>query len=175
MAKVRDNLLVQGLSGKFGDQIVFRHLRDGRTIVCKKPDFSRRKLSREQKKHHQRFKEAAAYARSAAEANPMYAQLAAGTMKNAYNIALGDWFNPPVIRSLERRGRSIRILATDDVMVTGIRVTILDKKGSVLETGEAVKGKSDWWDYVPATEGTIRVEARDLPGNKVQREFADGE
>ena len=108
MAKVIDNIFVRGLSGKLGDQFVIRNLRDGRTIVCNKPDFSNRKLSKDQKEHHRRFKEAAAYARSASRTQPIYAQLAEGTMKNAYNVALGDWFNPPVIHRVERHGETIR-------------------------------------------------------------------
>jgi hypothetical protein len=65
MAEVVKNIFARGLSGQLGDQVVFRNLRDGRTIVCAKPDFSGRKLSREQKEHHKRFQEAAAYARRA--------------------------------------------------------------------------------------------------------------
>ena len=42
MAQVVDNIFARGLSGKLGDQVVFRRLRDGRTIVCVKPDFSHR-------------------------------------------------------------------------------------------------------------------------------------
>ena len=164
MAKV---ILVQGLSGKLGDQVVFRHLRDGRTIVCTKPDFSNRKLSKSQKAHHKRFREAAAYARSASRTNPIYAQLAEGTMKNAYNVALGDWFNPPVIQTVERRGKTLRIQVTDDVMVVGVQVLVLDENGKTLETGEAVRGKGDWWEYVPTAQGTVVVEARDLAGNVV--------
>jgi hypothetical protein len=60
MAKVVDNILVSGFSGKLGDQMVFCTLRDGRTIVCTKPDFSHRKLSKDQKEHHKRFQAAAA-------------------------------------------------------------------------------------------------------------------
>jgi hypothetical protein len=64
MADVVDNMIVEGLSGKLGNQIMIRRLRNGRTIVCKKPDFSQRKLSSAQKEHHQRVKQASAYARS---------------------------------------------------------------------------------------------------------------
>lgn len=112
-----DNILVQGLSGKLGNQVVFRRLRDRRTIVCNKPDFSSRKLSKDQKEHHKRFQAAAAYARVAARTNPIYARLAEGTMKNAYNVALGDWFHLPVIQRVERKGKAIRVLASDDVYV----------------------------------------------------------
>ena len=172
MAKVIDNILVRALSGKLGDQVVFRRLRDGRTIVCNKPDFSHRKLSRDQKEHHKRFQAAAAYARDASRTNPIYAQLAEGTLKNAYNVALGDWFHPPVIQRLERKGKAIRIHATDDVMVAGVQVLILDKQGKVVERGEGLRGKGDWWEYLPSAEGQLVVEARDLAGNVVKAESA---
>src|SRR5215208_3099358 len=165
MAKVIDNILVRGLSGKLGNQVVLRRLRDGRTIVCNTPDFSHRKLSTGQKKHHRRFQAAAAYARQASRTNPIYAQLAEGTMKNAYNVALGDWFHPPVIQCMKRQGKTLRIQATDDVMVAGVQVMILDKKGKVIEKGEGVRGKGDWWEYVPGAEGKVVAEARDMAGN----------
>ena len=165
MAKVIDNILVRGLSGKLGNQVVIRRLRDGRTIVCNKPDFSNRKLSKGQKKHHKRFQAAAAYAHEASRANPIYAKLAEGTMKNAYNVALGDWFHPPVVQRLERGGKTVRIQVTDDVMVAGVQVMILDKKGKVIEKGEGIRGKGDWWEYVPGADGQVVVEARDLAGN----------
>ncbi len=167
MARVKANAIVQGLSGKFGDQIVFRQLRDGRTIMCAKPDFSRRKLSKDQKAHHERVKAAAAYASSAAKKEPLYAELAAGTMKNAYNVAFGDWFNPPVIHSIEKRGGKIIIHASDDVRVASVVVMILDEEGKVIEKGDAKQVESDEWEYVCNAEGKVVAEARDLPGNKV--------
>ena len=171
MAKVLNNIFVRGLSGKLGDQVVFRTLRDGRTIVCNMPDFSNRKLSRDQKQHHKRFQAASAYAKSASRSQPIYAQLAAGTMKNAYNVALGDWFQAPVIQRVERRGKVIRILASDDVRVAGVQVMILDEAGKVVEKGEGIKGKGDWWEYLPATTGKVVAEAWDLAGNKVKAEL----
>ena len=88
-------------------------------------------------------------------------------MKNAYNVALGDWFNPPVIHTVERRGRTLRIQATDDVRVVGVQVLVLDENGKTVETGEAVRGKGDWWEYVPTAQGDVVVEVRDLAGNVV--------
>jgi hypothetical protein len=173
MAKVHNNIFVRGLSGKIADQFVLRTLRDGRTIVCKIPDFSNRKLSKEQKNHHKRFQAASAYAKSASRTNPIYAELAAGTVKNAYNIALGDWFHPPVIRKVERRGKVIRLQATDDVLVASVQISVLDEKGKVVEKGAGVRGKGDWWEYAPATEGKVVVEVRDLVGNVVKDEVRD--
>ena len=165
MAKVRSNVFVRGVSGKVGDQFVLRLLRDGSTVLCNIPDFSNRKLSKDQKAHHQRFKEAAAYARDAAQRYPIYAELAAGTLKNAYNVALGDWFNPPVIHAVERQGEAIRIQASDDVRVTAVQVMILDEAGKAVEKGSAAQVNDAWWEYIPQEAGRVQVEARDLAGN----------
>ena len=171
MARIRKNLIVQGLSGKFGGQVVFRQLRDGRTIVADMPDFSHRVLSRDQKAHHSKFKEGAAYAKGAAKTQPLYAQLAAGTMKTAYNVALSDFFHPPVVHKVERDEAVIRIWASDDVKVTGVYVTIFDEDESVLEKGEAIQEAAlEWWKYVPQHAGRVVVEARDLAGNVTRGE-----
>ena len=101
---------------------------------------------------------------------PIYAQLAEGTMKNAYNVALGDWFNPPVIQRVGRYGAAVRIWVTDDVRVAGVQVLVLDEEGKILEKGDANQGRGDWWEYVTTTEGKVVVEARDLAGNVVKQE-----
>ncbi len=67
--------------------------------------------------------------------------------------------------------RQIRIWATDDVQVAGVSVSVLDEDGRVLEQGEALQGRGDWWEYMPSTAGKVVVEARDLPGNKVTAEL----
>jgi hypothetical protein len=169
MAKVRSNPIIQGLSGKLGDQLVFRHLRDGRTIVCVKPDFSRRVLSRDQKAHHAKFRAAAAYARGAAKKQPIYAELAAGTMKTAYNVALSDFFHPPIIHQVKMKDGVIRVEASDNVQVTTVRVKISNTDGVILEQGEAAPGAALWWSYAPqiTLESTFKVEvdAYDLARN----------
>lgn len=165
MAKVRRSSIAYGFSGKFGRDLVFRHLRNGQTVAQTPPDFSERILSQEQKAHHERFKAAAAYAKVASRSNPIYAQLAAGTVKNAYNIALQDWFHSPVIHCVERRGATVYIQVTDDICVTGVKVRVLDEEGVVVEKGEGVRGEGDWWEYVASAECKVVVEARDLAGN----------
>ena len=169
MAKVLSNLIVDGLSGSLGRDLVFRRLRDGRTILCVKPDFSKRKLSGQQQEHHQRFREGAAYARVAAKTQPRYAELAAGTMKTAYNIALADWFHAPVIHTVDIHEGRIRVSASDNVQVAGVGVFVLDAQGTTLEQGQATRVDGLWWEYLPATApdewGKIRVEACDLAGN----------
>ena len=169
MAKVRKNPVVRGISGSIGS-MVFRQMPGGETWVSGKPDFSRRKFSQGQKSHQRRFREAAAYARQAAKKYPIYAQLAAGTVKSPYNWALSDWFNPPVIHGIERKDKLIRVQASDNVMVAKVRVTILDAEGKALEQGQAVQAEGNWWEYVSSKEGTVVAEAWDLAGNGVRKE-----
>ena len=178
MAKMQGNPILQGLSGSLGNQLYFRRLRDGRTIVCAKQDFSRRKLSAGQKAHHERFKAAAAYAKAAAQTQPIYAQLAAGTLKTAYNLALSDWFHPPVIHQVEVRDGTVRIWASDDVLVAQVKVSILDEQGRVVQQVPAVQAQPDRWDFTPTPPlvGGCRlvVEAQDLAGNVTRQEQGVG-
>jgi hypothetical protein len=169
MAKVIKNVAVQGLSGSIGD-MVFRQMPDGSTRVSRKPDFSRRKFSQGQKEHQSRFQQAAGYARDAAKMYPIYAELANGTTKNAYNWALSDWFNPPVIHHIERVNGKIRVDARDNVSVTRVRVTIINGEGEVLDEGDASQVDRDWWEYASTAEGTIEAAAWDLAGNKTKME-----
>lgn len=172
MAKAANNELLRGVRGKVGGFVV-RQMRDGSIRLSAKPDFSNRSFSQGQKDHQQRFKQASAYARQAAQSEPAYAELARRTNRNAYNIALSDWFNPPVIQSIERAGETLRIVASDDVMVINVRLQILDDTGEVLEEGQALQpdpeSVPEWWEYVPHAEGqTIVVEAWDLAGNRTE-------
>jgi hypothetical protein len=169
MAKVAKNVIVRGISGSIGN-LVFRQMKDGSTWVSATPNFSNRKFSRRQKDHQSRFKQAASYARGAAKAQTIYAELAKGTTRNAYNIALSDWFNPPVIHRMERKDGKILIEASDDVKVTRVLVTVLDEEGKVLEQGDAVQkgSKSRLWEYVPHTEGRMVADVWDLAGNRTK-------
>ena len=170
MAKVKNNVVVQGISGGI-KELVFRQMPDGSTYVSGKPDFSRRKFSKGQKDHQSRFQQAVAYTREAAKAQPIYAELAAGTIKSAYNFALSDWFNPPVIHNIERVDGHVRVQASDNVMVTKVWVTVLDGDGKVLEKKEALQVEKDWWEVELVAEGKIVAEAWDLAGNVVREEM----
>jgi len=178
MAKIKTNPIIQELSGGLGRELMFRRLRDGRTILCAKPDFSNRVFSEKQINHQQRFQEAAAYAKAAAKANPIYAEIAAGTMKTAYNVALSDWFHPPEILKLDldawtgQAGDRISIKAQDDVLVAAIGVVITDGDEEILAQGEATPIDELWWEYiVPVTiagAAEVVATAMDLPGHLVQ-------
>src|SRR6266545_3877721 len=173
MSKVLFHGSIQGFRGKIGNMI-FRQLPDATTVVTEAPpkknsrQKKRAKLKRSagQKAHNERFEEASAYAKRA-QTKPIYAELAAAApMKTAYNFALSDWWHAPEIHRLERREGCIRVEATDNIMVAKVQVTVLDEEGKVLEKGEAVRCKGDWWEFPSTTEGkTIKAEAWDLPGH----------
>ena len=170
MAKVKDNLVTEGLSGKLGKRLVFRHMKDGRTIMATRPDYTDHTWTTDQQTHHTRFQQAAAYARVASKTNPLYAKLARGTPKNAYNLALSDWFHAPVIHAVTRQAGRICVDVTDNVHVANVRITILDGKGQMLEQGQAMLVKDSDWEYETSIDGMIVVQAVDLAGNVTRQE-----
>lgn len=172
MAKVKRNMILSGLSGSLGPDHYARIRKDGKTIISQKPDFSNRQFSEGQLNVQSRTAQAAAYAKVAARENPIYAQKAAGTSRNAYNLAFRDWQKPPVIRSIDvDYDGKIRVSAIDDTVVTKVTITIMDEEGHSLEQGEAELWMGVWWDYLAANKGRILVEAFDLAGNVTRQEF----
>lgn len=172
MAKVKDNPITEGISGKLGKRLFFRRLRNGTTLLCMVPDFSNRVFSEEQLAHQSRFQQAAAYARVAAKTYPIYAEVARQTQQPAYNIALSDWFHAPVIHEVQRQGGRILINASDNVQVTKVRITILDEQGQTLEQGDASAIDDSWWEFetTASIKGKVIVEAFDLAGNCTKHE-----
>jgi hypothetical protein len=170
MAKVKRNVILQGISGVIDKTLVFRQMRDGTTILSAAPDFSRRVFSKGQLTHQSRFQQAALYARYAAKKNPIYSELAKGTTKTAYNIALSDWFNPPVIHHVTQEDGRIRVKASDNVLVTKVLVMILDEQGKIVEQGQATQVNETFWEYIAQSVGRVIVDAWDLPGNKTRAE-----
>ena len=164
MAKVKSNPIVRGISGKIGN-LVFRQMPGGETYVSGVPNFDKRKFSKGQKDHQSRFKLAVAYAREASKSQAIYAKLAEGTGMSAYNFALSDWFNPPVIHTVERKDGRVRVQARDNVMVVKVVVTVMDEDGKVVEKRDAVKTDGEWWEVDLVAEGKVVAEAWDLAGN----------
>jgi hypothetical protein len=177
MTKVFYNGSIANFRGRIGN-LIFRQLPDGTTVVSQAPprETGRRKKrakekrSPRQKAHNESVSDAAAYWRGKGKEYPIYAELAAATvMRTAYNFALSDWFHPPEIHHVERRGGSILVEATDNVMVAGVQVTVLDEEGRVLEKGDGIRGEGNLWEFASQVEGkTIVAEAWDLPGHKTK-------
>ena len=175
MAKVRQNIVVHGLSGSLGNQLVIRQDKAGRTIVGIKPSFNpNREFSESQKSHQESFREAAAYGQAAKD-QEAYVSKAEGTPLNPYNVAMADWFHAPQILDVDlaawsgQAGQAIRIKALDDVQVTKVTVLISDENDTLIEQGEATRADGLWWQYITtaAAGGSPKVlaSAQDLPGH----------
>lgn len=175
MAKVRNNIVMQGLSGLLGNQLLIRQDKAGRTIIGARPKYNvNRVLSETQKQHHHNFREAVAYAQSA-RSTAVYIDKAEGTPMNPYNVALADWFHAPEILEIDlgswsgQPNQIIRIKALDDVLVTRVDVHIHDSAGAALEQGSATQVDSMWWQYTTRATGsgslTVLAAAQDMPGH----------
>ena len=178
MAKVRNNIIIQGLSGSLGDQLVIRQDRAGRTIVGVAPTFDpNRTYTEAQLDRQDKFREAVAYAKDA-KGEEVYADKAKDTTRTPYNMAVADWFHAPEILEMDvsawqfEAGQTIRIKAVDDVQVAQVNVVITDSTGAVVEQGQATRADGLWWNYTTtaaAPEGPrVVATARDLPGHIAQ-------
>jgi hypothetical protein len=184
MATVRNNIIMQGLSGGLGNQIILRQDKAGRTIIATRPRRNpNRVFSETQQQHRNNFREAAAYAQSARTA-PIYVSKAAGTPMNPYNVALADWFHAPEILDMDlgdwsgQPGKVIRVKAIDDVLVSDVTVRIQGAGGALLEQGEATQADGLWWEYTTKSTGsgslTVFAAAQDMPGNITEMSKVSG-
>lgn len=184
MARVNYNVVTHGVSGKIGDLLQFRQ-RNGKTIIAKIAARSG-KVAPAQQLVRDKFRLATAYAKSAIK-NPaireIYEFRAAGGI-SPYNLALRDFFSPPVISGVDLAayigdiGNPILVTATDDTRLVEVTVKIFDSTETLVETGAAIRqGEQDVWIYTATSSNSLPsgsrvvVEVRDLPGNKTSQEF----
>ncbi|HCR89941.1 MAG TPA: hypothetical protein DIW50_05680 [Prolixibacteraceae bacterium] len=184
MAKVGNNIVTTGLSGKLGDLIVFRN-RGGKTIVSKTPRKKEQEPSEAQEQHQLRFQEAILYGKTSI-ADPRRKAVynaSAEEGKSAFNVAVADCLNAPQIREIDlshytgQPDSYIRVHATDDFQVVEVTVTILNADGSEVESGYATtEPGTGWWRYTATAlneslDGDkIIIRASELPGNLTQKD-----
>lgn len=176
MAKATLNSVVGGISGKSGG-FVFRQL-GGETFISQAANARPGKASRAQQAQRDRFKEATWYAkRVLADPCQLEAYQALGKQLNrrADKLVTGDFLTPPVVDRIDvsnyqgGAGGVIRILATDDIEVVSVDVTV-QAAGLLIERGPAAKVHGVWCytatTSVPAGAAlTITATAKDRPGN----------
>jgi hypothetical protein len=181
MATQQNNVLTHAMSGMIGNLLVFRN-RGGKLVVAKKPQSPdpAKPLSEKQEASRRMFKRCIRYTQTITEEQyALYASKARGG-QTAKNVAFMDAYYPPEITVIAAEGYSglpdelIRIEATDNIRVAGVRVEIRTGTGELVESGEASdEGFGENWAYRtkatnPAPPGsTITVTARDMPGNLV--------
>ncbi|HYX08666.1 MAG TPA: hypothetical protein VE912_18185 [Bacteroidales bacterium] len=184
MAKVGNNIVTTGLSGKLGNLLVFRN-RAGKTIVSQAPGERKGEWTDAQLKHRARFQEAIIYAKSAIadETTKEAYKTAADNGQSAFNVAVADFMNAPHIDEIDMSsytgepGGYIQVRAVDDFQVAEVSVSILNADGSEVEKGmaELVPGNS-WWKYsATAKNDTLQndkiiIRVSDIPGNLTEME-----
>ena len=188
MAIVKNNIVTEGFSGKLGNRIVFRQS-GGKTVVSVKAVQTEGVPTEAQQQQRQKFGKAHRYAKQAMKNAPLKEayQLQAKDGQSAFNVAMADCLNNPVIAGLEgeaytgAKDAPISITVTDDHMVAEVEVVLYSAKGAVLEQGPAELDENglDWVYTTQKNNGQLKgsklvVRARDLPGNRAEREFILG-
>jgi hypothetical protein len=129
-----------------------------------------------------RFQEAAQYGRqqvSLPESKDLYAQRITDKKRTAFAVAMTDYLIAPKVHAIDSVGYhgaigdTITVKATDDFMVTNVKIVITNAAGALIEEGEAGPDakKINLWAYKataanPILTGTkIRAIAYDRPGN----------
>lgn len=182
MAKVQKNIIIEGISGSLGDQLVIKTGKGGQTIISTTPKFSQnRTFTDAQQAQMAKFREGSAYAKDAAKSEPIYADKATGTAQNAYNVALADFMHPPEILEVDlsgytgKSGDTIRARVQDDVKVNKVSIVIADAQDQLIEQGAATADTGLWWKYsvtanAPGSNVKVIVHAWDLPGHEAVKQ-----
>ncbi|NJK94303.1 MAG: hypothetical protein HC905_04585 [Bacteroidales bacterium] len=186
MGKSDDNVLTHGLRGKIGDLLVYRILKNGKTIVAKTPSTANRTQSEKQKQQVEHFQEAVIYGKTV-KVTPELRELYETSIpvgKSVYQVALADFLKAPKISKIDvtnytgEVGSILRIHAIDDFKVKEVSVTIRNSDGSLVESGKAVLELNGvTWLYTATQNNTdldgdkIIVRASDIPGNIGEEEL----
>lgn len=178
MAQVKNNIIIQDVSGAIGKQIVLKCV-NGKTILSKMPSMPTTRTPK-QKAQSKRFKNASSYAKKSL-LNPLLKELYTTEAKrrgiiNAYNMALSDYMKAPEIKFVDTSAYTgsqikepITIEVNDNFKVVEVRVTI-SHSDKIIEEGNAIFTK-DLWQYFTTTlnktlTGTkITITAIDRPQN----------
>ena len=132
-----------------------------------------------------KFQEAVLYAKNAIadEATKEAYQASAEEGETAYNVAVADFLNAPLINEIDvshytgQPGSYIQVRAVDDFEVKEVTVTIQNSDATEVESGAAVLQEgSIWWRYTATVTNEslagdkIIARVSDIPGNLTKQE-----
>jgi hypothetical protein len=184
MALIKENDLTDGMSGKFGNKIVFRVVK-GVTVAARRTSKSPQN-SEKQIAQQQRFQRASQYAKAKMldpDAKAYYKALAGDKAFNtAFSAAVRDYLTDQKILSIDTNGFSgavgstIAVKVQDNAKTISMKVEIRLADDTLVETGNALLTPGDTeWKYVTTQSVTnlsgskIIITAIDRPGNQVTR------
>ncbi len=159
MAKVKKNVLLEGISGRIGD-LVFKQYRD-KTVVTARPRHDpKRKPTPGEARHRERIKTAASRAKgilATPEGDAYYqaARLRLGKL-SAYHTAIFDFFESPVVENVKRgKEGGVVIQVNDNVGVK--KVTIL-MPGGDQQADPLHEDPCHQWEWQPENSEKIMVQ-----------------
>jgi hypothetical protein len=184
MTKIKNNPLLKGASGMFGDVIVYRQVKGG-IIMANKPTVSTN-ISVNQLAVREKFKKAANYAKrqiAVPASKAEYTAKMTDKLNSAYAVAVKDFLTSPSIDQLDLSGYDggigdkILVQASDDFKVESVFVSILSASNAVLESGPAVQNANGEWEYTATVANAnvatakYQIQAKDKPGNVTVAQF----
>ena len=99
---------------------------------------------------------------------------------SAFNVAIADYLNPPVVRRIDisnyrgKIGDKIYFIILDDISVQSVKVALHQSGGTLIEQGEAVK-EGMLYVYTATTnqssftDSVLTVTVTDLPKNVTEK------
>lgn len=151
MAEANFHPLLHKVSGKSGN-LVFRQVK-GRTVIAQAARRAPQPPSPLQLAQRLRFRAAGEYAKKIL-ADPCqhraYAALAKERDRRVDKLVTSDYLTPPTVDAIEpggyhgQPGDVIKVLATDDVEVVSVMVTLRSITDTLLEEGAATKIHGVW-------------------------------
>jgi hypothetical protein len=185
MARVKNNVLTEGLSGKIGNKIVFRQ-RNGVTIAAQAPK-QKVKLTENQLSQNKRFTDASTYAKNALSDPTLKAFYEAEAKKkgtlSARNAAMSDYLTPPTVTSIDasdytgtKSNEKIIVHADDKFKISSLKLKIVSSSNSTIEEGNVTLSEGKWTYHTTALNpdlsgSKITISATDRPGNTTTKEF----
>jgi hypothetical protein len=186
MAKINNNPLLKGLSGMFGDVVVYSERR-GKMIMSNRPK-KREESTEHQKLVKSKFLQAVQYAKGQMKNDAAKAEYAAAVndkVMSAYAVAVADYLKGPEIITVNAKaynghiGDVIEVLAIDNFKVTEVIVEIRSASNQLIEEGPATITADNTlnWRYTARQEnaeslGTkLIIRAKDKPGNMTEKEY----
>ncbi|WP_046242631.1 hypothetical protein [Hymenobacter terrenus] len=184
MAKVKNNIVTQGLSGMLGGQLVFRQTSRG-TVVGVAPSEPSGPPTAGQLAQRERFQQAVIYAKGRSQdpaVQAEYGDTAKAQDISVYNVLLRDFMQAPNITAVDldqytgQVGELIVVTANDDHAVKAVTVKIENSDSSLVEQGAAQQqADPNRWHYLTtATNASlagdkITVTATDNPGHNATK------
>lgn len=189
MAVNKQNVVVEGASGKLGKTLVFRQ-KGGVTVMAVPPKKNQFYVPTvEQIDQRFKFTEASFYAKNAILDPILKAAYLAKAKANqsAYNVAFKDFTTAPILHSINYSnytgaiGDTLSCRITDILSVLSVKVSLYDTDGVFIEEGMAIQSdlKLDWVYtatvvHTPVLGTKIVVTMTDTPGNVYVRDEVIG-